>query len=175
MSEGEPGGVDFEAFVLQTSEVFLRAARAKAGDPHSAEDAVQSVYLRMFQSWEKLSTRRGSLVGYGRRAVVNAVIDQFRKNQRLITAPVQELPEETSGIGIPGATYEAVREGIDELVAELPERQRQVVSLCILQDLSTAEVGARLGLREDSVRRYVSAAVKRLQKVVLESSEEVTA
>ena len=40
MSEGAPGA-DFESFVLDTIEAFSRLARAKAGDLHSAEDAVQ--------------------------------------------------------------------------------------------------------------------------------------
>ncbi|WP_240805704.1 sigma factor [Streptomyces sp. A1547] len=95
--------MDFEAFVLETSAVFSRVARAEAGDLHSAEDAVQVAYLRMFSSWEKLSARQGSLVAYGRTAVKNAVIDQFRRSQRLVPVPVQEIPEQESVTGIPDA------------------------------------------------------------------------
>jgi len=175
VSEAEPDCVDFEAFVLETSEVFLRLAIAKAGNLHSAEDAVQTAYLRMFQHWEKLSGRQGSLTGYGRRAVENAVIDQFRKNGRLIVTPVHEIPDQPSGTGIPDAAYETVRESIDNLIAGLPERQREVLTLCVLQDISPAEVGKRLGLKEDSVKRYIKAAISKLKKAVFESSEEVTA
>ncbi|MFF7656686.1 RNA polymerase sigma factor [Streptomyces sp. NPDC007983] len=174
MSEAEPG-MDFEAFVLETSAIFFRAARAEADDLHSAEDAVQAVYLKMFQSWTKLSARQGSLIAYGRTAVKNAVIDQFRKNRRLITAPHQELPEQPSAFGIPDAAYEIVKEGIDELISKLPDRQRQVIVLCILQDLSPAYAGERLGLKEESVKRYIHAATKNLQKAIIELREEVTA
>ncbi|MEV6731336.1 hypothetical protein [Streptomyces sp. NPDC051364] len=45
MSESDRA-MDFEAFVLETSAVFSRVARAEAGDLHSAEDAVQVAYLR---------------------------------------------------------------------------------------------------------------------------------
>ncbi|MER7709069.1 sigma factor-like helix-turn-helix DNA-binding protein [Streptomyces werraensis] len=67
------------------------------------------------------------------------------------------------------------REGIDELIAELPERQRQVITLCILQDLSPAVVAKRLRIKEESVKRYIKAAANNLKKSIYESSEEVTA
>ncbi|GHJ34387.1 hypothetical protein TPA0910_88200 [Streptomyces hygroscopicus subsp. sporocinereus] len=54
-------GTDFEAFVLETSAAFSRVARAEAGgDLHSAEDAVQVAYMRMFTSWEKIVARPGN-------------------------------------------------------------------------------------------------------------------
>ncbi|MER7112487.1 hypothetical protein ABT360_33355, partial [Streptomyces sp. NPDC000229] len=51
------------------------------------------------------------------------------------TAP-KELPEQESGIGIPDAAYEMIKEGIDGLVANLPDPQRQVITPCVLQDMS---------------------------------------
>ncbi|MFD6381252.1 hypothetical protein ACFWFS_30435 [Streptomyces albidoflavus] len=60
-------GTDFEAFVLETSAAFSRVARAEAdGDLHSAEDAVQVAYMRMFTSWEKIVARPGNRAAYGR-------------------------------------------------------------------------------------------------------------
>lgn len=175
MSEEEPDCADFEAFVSQTRRAFLRFAQKKADNPHSAEDAVQTAYLNMFRSWDKLSGKRGSLTGYGYKAVKNAVTDQFRKCGRVAAVPMDSLLEEPSRTGIPDAAYESLREGIDELIEELPERQRQVLILCTLQDLSPAEVGERLGLKEDSVKRYIKAAANKIKKAILESSEEVTA
>ncbi|MET8965216.1 sigma factor [Streptomyces sp. NPDC004074] len=79
MSEAS-AGVDFESFVLETIEAYSRLAQAQADDLHSAQDAVQDVYLNMYRRWEELSSRQGSLTAYGRTAVKNAVISQFRKN-----------------------------------------------------------------------------------------------
>lgn len=173
MSEAAPGA-DFESFVLETIEAFSRLARAEAGDLHSAQDAVQVAYLNMYRRWEKISARQGSLTGYGRTAVKNAVKDQFRRNKRMVVVPVHELPEIESGIGVPGAAYEVVKEGIDALVAGLPERQREVITLCVLQDLSPAEVAQRLQIKEESVKRYITAATNNLKKSINEHGEEVT-
>ncbi|MEZ7002327.1 RNA polymerase sigma factor [Streptomyces sp. AD55] len=173
MSEAVPGA-DFECFVLETLDAFRRLAQAEAGDPHSAQDAVQDVYLNMYRRWGEISSHRGSLVAYGRIAVKRAVIDQFRKNKRTVAVPVQELPEIESSIGIPGAAYEMIMEGIDELVARLPERQREVITLCVLQDLATEVVAERLQIKEESVKRYIKAAANNLKKSINQYSEEVT-
>ncbi|MEV4039931.1 RNA polymerase sigma factor [Streptomyces umbrinus] len=174
MSEAAPGA-DFESFVLETIEAFSRLAQAQAGDLHSAQDAVQDVYLNMYRRWGTISAQQGSLAAYGRTAVKRAVIDQFRRNKRTVTIPVHEMPESESGIGIPEAAYEMIKEGIDELVARLPERQREVITLCVLQDLGTEEVAQRLQIKEESVKRYIKAAANNLKKSINEPSEEVTA
>ncbi|MFB6680186.1 RNA polymerase sigma factor [Streptomyces sp. NPDC056390] len=174
MSEAAPGA-DFESFVLETIEAFSRLARAQAGDLHSAEDAVQDVYLKMYQRWATISAHQGSLTAYGRTAVKRAVIDQFRRNKRTVMVPVHDIPESESGIGSPEAAYEMIKEGIDELVKRLPERQREVITLCVLQDLGTEEVAQRLQIKEESVKRYIKAAANNLKNSINESSEEVTA
>ncbi|MFF3359238.1 RNA polymerase sigma factor [Streptomyces sp. NPDC002917] len=174
MSEAAPGA-DFESFVLETIEAFSRLARAQAGDLHSAQDAVQDVYLNMFRRWDKISAKPGSSIAYGRTAVKRAVIDQYRRNRKTVAVPVHELPETESGIGIPDAAYEMIKEGIDELVASLPERQREVITLCVLQNLSPAVVAQRLQIKEESVKRYIKAAANNLKKTINDRSEEATA
>lgn len=176
MSEAAPGA-DFESFVLETIEAFSRLALFRAGDLHSAEDAVQDAYLGMYRRWEEISTGQGSLTAYGYQAVKWAVADQYRKNRRrpAVATPPHEMPEPESRIGIPDAAYEMIKEGIDELVAELPDRQRDVITLCVLQGLDTEVVAQRLRIKEESVKRYIKVAVNNLKKSINESSEEVTA
>ncbi|MFI0862235.1 RNA polymerase sigma factor [Streptomyces smyrnaeus] len=63
-----------------------------------------------------------------------------------------------------------------KLIAALTERQRQVVTLCILQEQSHAEAARRLCLKEASVKTYLKSARKNLKKqALLEPSEGVTA
>jgi RNA polymerase sigma-70 factor (ECF subfamily) len=68
-----------------------------------------------------------------------------------------------------------IKEGIDELVAKLPDRQRQVITLCVLQDISPEDAGKRLRLKEESVKSYIRMAVKNLKKYINETGEEGTA
>jgi RNA polymerase sigma-70 factor (ECF subfamily) len=87
---------------------------------------------------------------------------------------LQDLPEQESQIGIPDAAYEMIKEGIDELVAKLPDRQRQVITLCVLQDISPEDAGKRLRLKEESVKRNIRMAINNLKKFVNETGEEET-
>ncbi|MFE0457241.1 RNA polymerase sigma factor [Streptomyces sp. NPDC058914] len=66
------------------------------------------------------------------------------------------------------------KEGIDELIDSLPEQQREVITLCILQDLSPDVVAQRLQIKEESVKRYIKAAANSLKKSINDHSEEVT-
>jgi RNA polymerase sigma-70 factor (ECF subfamily) len=93
----------------------------------------------------------------------------------VISAPLQELPEQKSRIGVPDAAYEMIKEDIGDLVAKLPDRQRQVITLCVLQEISPEEAGKRLRLKEESVKRIIRMAIKNLKKSVHETGEEVTA
>jgi RNA polymerase sigma-70 factor (ECF subfamily) len=81
------------------------AGAAAGGDLHSAEDAVQVTYMRMFTSWEEIVAQPGNRAAYGRTAVKNAVVAQFRRNQRMVLASLREMPEQESQIGIPDAAY----------------------------------------------------------------------
>ncbi|GGJ61891.1 hypothetical protein [Streptomyces brasiliensis] len=47
-------------------EAFSRLARVEAGVLHSAEDAVQDVYLNMYRRWATISAQEGSLTADGR-------------------------------------------------------------------------------------------------------------
>lgn len=172
---GDENWPGFEDFFREYRKEYLRVARRRA-DPHTAEDAVQAALVQMLNRWETLTAREGSLAAYGRQAVRNATVDQYRKNKNTIPMPVTEMPERDSDIGIPEAVYESVRSEIYNLVAELPERQRQVVNICILQGHSHAEAAHRLGLKEASVKTYLKSARKNLKKKAsLQPSEEVTA
>ncbi|WP_431985238.1 sigma factor-like helix-turn-helix DNA-binding protein [Streptomyces qinglanensis] len=67
-----------------------------------------------------------------------------------------------------------VREGIDELVACLPSRQREVITRCVLGDENPALVAQRLQIKEELVRRYIKAAAHNLKKCIDEHGEEVS-
>jgi RNA polymerase sigma-70 factor (ECF subfamily) len=56
----------------------------------------------------------------------------------------------------------ATRLDIESAIRRLPRRQRQVVVLHYLADLSVAEVGQVLGLEPGTIKAHLSAARRRL-------------
>ncbi|MEU2674674.1 sigma-70 family RNA polymerase sigma factor [Streptomyces sp. NPDC007164] len=184
MSQPEPAHLadEFAEFVRQTSDRYYRAAMAETGyHPANAEDAVQSTYLSLFTRWPRLRETEGSIERYGRTTLHNAVRTEFRRTARqaVPTAP-QEMPEGIPREGDGDPAYISVHSKIvdvivGELIPALPEQQKRVVTLCLLEDLTTAEAAEVLQIKEDTVKRYLTAAKNRIQKMVLTSSKEVTA
>ncbi|MEV6201521.1 sigma-70 family RNA polymerase sigma factor [Streptomyces sp. NPDC051771] len=156
---------------------LLRAAYAQSsGDLHLAEDAVQITMEKVFKKFipelEHVSPDR--LEAYSRTVLRRVFIDEYRKNSKVALIPVspEVLPDGISSIGLPEEAYQEVREGIHEVVANLPERQREVVESCVLKDAHPSEVAAKMGVSEETVKRYLRAALTRLEKVMTTASPE---
>src|SRR6185503_10336599 len=104
--------------------------------PSAGSDVVQEALLR---AWRRRSSFRPEL-GTARAWLVAILLDQARRHRlrslrRLRPAGRPELA------GPPSAD----RIDVERAVARLPRRQRQVVTLHYLADLSVAEVAAVLG------------------------------
>src|SRR5262249_61231139 len=63
-----------------------------AGDPHLAEDLVQTALARLYVAWPKVR-RAGTESAYVWRIIVNAHIDEVRRPGRRRERHVPELPE----------------------------------------------------------------------------------
>jgi RNA polymerase sigma factor FliA len=59
-----------------------------------------------------------------------------------------------------------LREEIAEAIAQLPERERVVIGLRYLQELSLAEIGAILGLSESRISQIHSAALLQMRPAI---------
>jgi RNA polymerase sigma factor (sigma-70 family) len=164
---------DFEAYVRDTRTAFYRRARGKTGDRHLAEDAVQTVYMKMYRNWPKVSASPGSLTGYGHATLGTVLIDQHRKTQDVVVRHPDELPEGISTIGIPDDAYQLLREDVAQWLEELPERQRTIITMHYIDDLTMGQIGNILTLKPETVSRYLRAGLKQLQKQL--QNKEVTA
>lgn len=94
---------EFTAYVLAHQDRFVRFAYLLTGDPHSAEDLVQSALANVYPRWH---TIHGSPDAYVRQAIVNEQRSWWRRSWRhrevtgsdLITfidppAPPESLPD----------------------------------------------------------------------------------
>jgi RNA polymerase sigma factor (sigma-70 family) len=91
--------------------------------------------------------------------MVNVFIDRARRQSRW-NQKVQLL-EGTEAVADPAdrvVTHDVVRVAL----AELSARQRACVVLRYYQDLPVTQVAAALGVREGTVKRYLSEAMARL-------------
>ena len=154
----------FQAAYLPLAERFWQVAWYILEDAAEADDAVQELFLRL---WERRAVLDGihSPNAYGLILLRNLCLDRLRQRRRLESDG--ELPE----CGTPGRQDEAVdeRERLAKVLAavkSLPERQREVLTLRTLDGLSYEEIARRTGLKPLTLRVLLSQARNQLKRKI---------
>jgi RNA polymerase sigma factor (sigma-70 family) len=136
-----------------------------AGNRDAAADLVQEGLVRTFSR-----TRRGftpdDAERYVRRAILSAYLDGARRSARW--ARVRHLfgsPDDEPAAPSPEAAVTAAAD-VRLALLRLSSTERAVAVLRYAEDLPVAEVAARLGLAEGSVKRYLSDARHKLEPLL---------
>ena len=146
---------EYTEYFVARQRSFMRAAYAMLGSWPAAEDAVQTTLTALYAHWPRI--RSGNPDAYGRRALVNTCIAMSRKRRREVVT--DRVPE-----GIVGDGQDAV--DLMHALAQLVVRDRAVLALRYLEDLSVREVAAALDLPEGTVKSQSSRALARLEQLL---------
>jgi RNA polymerase sigma-70 factor (sigma-E family) len=159
----------FRRYVLDRRADLLRTATLlTAGDRHLAEDLVQATLTRLYLAWPAFQ-RADNTRGYARRALVNALSDEFRRPWRRRERSVADLPEHPSVEDGDGTRVEE----LNRALAQLPPRMRAALVFRYYRDLSVAETASALGCTQGTVKSQTARALERL-RTVLEPVEAPT-
>jgi RNA polymerase sigma-70 factor (sigma-E family) len=153
---------DFEAFAAAHGAGLIKLAVMVSGDRGRAEDAAQEALVRVYQRW----TRLADPLAYARRTVVNATRDDWRRAQRATRAydDIGRLArlDETDDI----ATSVLRRHALLGALESLPHRQRAVIVLRYLSDLTEVETAAVLEISVGTVKSQTFDALARLRQTL---------
>jgi RNA polymerase sigma-70 factor (sigma-E family) len=152
----------FTAYVVGRRAHLFRAAYLLCGDPHRAEDIVQTALAKLYVAWPRAS-RADSVDAYVRRVIINSHLDEKRRPWR------REAPTSDDRLDRPARTGVAPEDS-DALWAALRElgpKQRRVVVLRHYWGLSVEETAADLGVSPGTVKSQTSAALEKLRSVLL--------
>lgn len=131
---------EFVAFVVASSPRLLHVATLMVGDRHRAEDLVQAALEAAYRRWYSLGPQ--DPYAYVRRSILNANVSWWRRaaNRDSLVADVPEIPvgDQTERIDQRAALRQALR--------LLTRRERQVVVLRYIEDLSEQQTAAELAL-----------------------------
>jgi RNA polymerase sigma factor (sigma-70 family) len=155
----------FENLVERHGGAVLRVCRVIVG-VHDAEDAWSETFLAAMRAYPELpddANAEAWLVTIAHRKA----IDVLRARKRR-PAPVGEIPEVPSALGVPGA-----EDGdLWQAVAALPDKQRQAVAYHYVAGLAYAEIADILGGTSDAARRAAADGVRNLRKNYLGAAKE---
>ena len=138
-------------------EHAYRAAYRLLGNHQEAEDVAQEACARACMRWKSL-VRRGAPDPWVVRVATNLAIDQYRLRQRSIAREhvVPGLVE----------TLDPRRVDLHRALDQLPRRQRDVVVLRYVVDLSEADTAAALGCAPGTVKSHATRGLAALRAVL---------
>ncbi|HEX3941805.1 MAG TPA: RNA polymerase sigma factor [Acidobacteriaceae bacterium] len=151
--------------VHQYSATLYRVAYSVTRNAGDAEDVVQETFLRVLRHCEKLNELRDTRVWLVRIAW-NLVLDRKRRSKarpeaediddlvRVLPAKDRAADEEMI------ATQGHAR--ILRLIDELPAKEREVLLLSAIDELSTVEIAGILGTTESTIRSRIFRARRML-------------
>lgn len=148
-------------FFSARQRAFMRTAYTILGSWQSAEDAVQTTFSTMYVHWPRIHD--GSRDAYARRVLVNACMASFRsvRNETVTDEPPDR-----------GVSHDATeRLDLARALQLLNARDRVVLTLRFLDDLSVHDVAAILDLPTGTVKSQTSRALKRLQALMAPTTE----
>ena len=142
--------------------------RLLLGDPEEAEDVAQDVFLKAHQA-TRFGEPPADWGAWLTRVAVNACRDRRRAGGwmrfRFWSTPVEDAPLAVAGLGPGEAALGAeTRRRIWEAFRALPRRQQEVFALRYIDEQSTQDVAAALGLSPGSVKRHLYRAIRRLRR-----------
>jgi RNA polymerase sigma-70 factor (ECF subfamily) len=140
--------------------------RAQVPSSADAEDVTAQVFMNAYQAYDRFETRHATPAAWLFRIARNATLDHFRAQGRRdrLRRTIEREPqaeEDPAGRAEERIQYRALL----ARVAELPERQREAISLRH-SGLSFDEVGGLLGCSEDAAKMLYHRALKALRETV---------
>lgn len=167
--------IDFAEFVALRRDTWVRAACLLTGDPHTAEDLVQTALIRVWTRWERV-TAQGDPDAYIRKALMNVFLTSLRRRRwREITADPYTMRVSDQHVTDP-APGDGIEQRVDlrQLLAGLPPRQRAVLVLRYYLDLSEAETARTLGCSAGTVKSQAAKASAHLRNRIETIAREAT-
>ncbi|MDQ1740096.1 MAG: hypothetical protein QOE53_1748 [Pseudonocardiales bacterium] len=144
---------------------MLRLAQGLVDDVSSAEDVVQDAFAGLYRNSAVLADA-GAAARYLRASVVNGSRSALRRRR---TARAW-LGQVRDGEHAPAADEPALRSADQELarraLAALPSRQREVLTLRFLADLTDSEIADATGMSAGHVRSAASRGLATLRSTL---------
>ncbi len=153
--------VEFEQFFLANYDSVLQMLTYTTGDRDRATDATQEAFIKAYAKWSKIRSY-DSPAAWVRRIAINASRDSARSERRRRR---REQADQPANAASPAELYQSGA-GVQELLAGLTRRQREVATLYYIDDRSVAEIAGILDLNAGTVKFHLSEARDRMRQLV---------
>ncbi len=149
---------------------LLKIAWCFLGDLAAAEDALHDLFVALAAGAAGLSVK-GSLKGYLSTSIANGARDMLRtraRARRLCPAPLDPLEEVPSdSLDPPGlAIAREEEEGLRRALRQLPEEQREVITLHLHGSMTFRQIASAQGASINTVQSRYRYGLEKLRSLI---------
>ena len=164
-----------ETLVLRHKLKIYNFIYSKVFDRDTAEDIFQETFIKVIKTLKRgVYNEEGKFLPWVMRIAHNLVIDYFRKNNRIPTFDNNEeydifqLISDGSPTAERSMIDEQVIEDLQKLIVELPDDQKDVLTMRLYKDMSFKEIAETTGVSINTALGRMRYAIINLRKMVEE-------
>jgi RNA polymerase sigma-70 factor (family 1) len=165
----------FELFYKRYYRQLFAVAYRYAGQAQAAEEIVHDVFITIWNKADQLNIQY-SMKNYLFRSVVNSSLNVIKKEKidaqqraKYLSVHPGELDDEDE---VRRDTEEAMLKGLEEALAHLPERCRQVMYLSRFGKLKQKEIAGQMNISIKTVKNHLTYGFQKLREH-LENNKKV--
>ena len=167
--ENEAAARDAIAKLIGSYDDYVaRVLRLRVFDEHEREDVAQGVRLRLARTLARQSSFDVPFFAVVRRSLNNELVDYFRRHGRRREDATDELPATAAdGHADPAERTDALGDRrLRDALAQLSQRDRDLLGARFLLGLSGPEIARRFGMSESNVNVRVHRALGALRRIL---------
>ena len=164
-----------EVLVLRHKLKIYNFIYSKVFDRDTAEDIFQETFIKVIKTLKRgVYNEEGKFLPWVMRIAHNLVIDFFRKNNRIPTFDNNEeydifqLISDGSPTAERSMIDEQVVEDLQKLIVELPDDQKDVLTMRLYKDMSFKEIAESTGVSINTALGRMRYAIINLRKMIEE-------
>lgn len=168
-------GQDFQTFYHENLNLVYHYVYSKVGNRQEAEDLTSQVFLKAVRSLD-LKRDSHSMRSWLMRVARTTIADYWRIHYRGTASSLDDLLE----AGWEGPVDEEISlmnsratNLVQNILAALSERDREVLTCRFLLNLSVRETATRMGLTESNTKVLQYRALKRAARLEIEGEEDI--
>jgi RNA polymerase sigma-70 factor, ECF subfamily len=166
--QGERAALE-ELYLLHFDRIYSYL-HMSVGNRHDAEDLTTQTFMKMLESIKRFRWQSAPFSAWLFRIAHNLAMDHFRASRRW--QPEEDVPEPVgeSEPSAEAAAFQSIgRQSMLELIEDLSQEQKQVLTLKFVFNLPNAEVATILGKTEGAVKSLQHRALVSLQKQIAQA------
>jgi RNA polymerase sigma-70 factor (ECF subfamily) len=154
----------YQQHVLDVYGFIAYRVRSRA----DAEDLTQATFERALRAWSRYDESRASVRTWLLAIARNVLADHHRRGPASVEQPVDALVVGRDEAFLPPEPSLGLDPRLADALAQLGQREREIIALRVGGDLSGPEIAALLGLSLANVQQILSRSLRRLRAAIEE-------